>query len=246
MIRGLTRSSRTPLSTHWAWESNQVLSPDGSTVYYNSDRAELPDIYRQRLDGTGNEELVVSGPREQFTNDISPDGAHLLYASVNGETGMDLMAKPLTGQGEPFAVARSSGNDRQGRFSPDGQWVAYQSNLSGQALIYVKRFRGEGLPQEVSSSTSSEPRWSADGKYVYFMTGEGHTIMRPPRRIVRRAGTPLHASGEDQDLRAPSRRPAHPGAAYGGGGHHASDPDHHGVGAAKKVDNRTYQYARLG
>ena len=109
-VYGLTRSSRTPLSTHWAWESNQVLSPDGSTVYYNSDRAELPDIYRQRLDGTGNEELVVSGPREQFTNDISPDGAHLLYASVNGETGMDLMAKPLTGQGEPFAVARSSGD----------------------------------------------------------------------------------------------------------------------------------------
>ncbi|HEU5162868.1 MAG TPA: hypothetical protein VFV54_06975, partial [Thermoanaerobaculia bacterium] len=180
-VYGLTRSSRTPLSTHWAWESSQVLTPDGSTVYYASDRAELPDIYRQRLDGSGNEEVVISGPGDQFPNDVSPDGKYLLYTSAGGPTGADLMALPLTGSEKPFVVARSPAYDGNGRFSPDGTWVAYLSNVSARQLVYAKRFREEGLPQEVSSTPGQNPRWSPDGRYLYYATDESHTVMRAAR-----------------------------------------------------------------
>ena len=68
------------------------------------------------------------------------------------------------GTREPSLFLRTSANELWGQFSPDGRWVAYQSNETGQYEIYVRPFAGQGQPVPVSTAGGVYPRWSRDGK----------------------------------------------------------------------------------
>ena len=74
--------------------------------------------------------------------DWSPDGRFLLYQEVDPQTGWDLWALPMSGDRTRIAIANTSFEERGGQFSPDGRWVAYQSNVTGPFEIYVQPFQG--------------------------------------------------------------------------------------------------------
>jgi len=86
---------------------------------------------------------------------------------------------PLTGERKPFPFLSRPLNENQGVFSPDGKWVAYQSNESGRNEIYVRPFPGPGGQWQVSTGGGASPRWRADGKELYYLAPDGKLMAVP-------------------------------------------------------------------
>ena len=99
----------------------------------------------------------------------SPDGRSLLYGVATRETGADLWVLPVSGERKPFSFVHTQFTERAGRFSPDGRWIAYDSNESGRFEVYVAPFPGPGGKWQVSAAGGIQPRWRGDGKEIFYI-----------------------------------------------------------------------------
>ena len=120
-----------------------LWSRDGETIVFGGVRAThgAVDLYRKLLSGPKDtEELLLSTPQPKFPMDWSPDGRFLLYDSLDPKQGTDMWALPLGGK--PFEVVRTEFNEGLQQFSPDGRWIAYQSDQTGRSEIYLRPFPG--------------------------------------------------------------------------------------------------------
>ncbi len=143
------------LTSDLALESFPVWSPDGHSIVFNSTRNGVFDLYRKAIDGSGGEDLVLATPFPKGPTDWSRDGRLLLFRSPDPKTGFDIWAVPLEGDRKPFPVVQTNFDERDGQFSPDGKWIAYQSNESGQYEIYVQPFPGPGGKTRISRNGGS-------------------------------------------------------------------------------------------
>jgi serine/threonine protein kinase len=143
-------------------------SPDGTRLAFASNRHGNYDLYEKAADGSGPEQLMLQSPEFKRPNSWSPDGRFLLFwaAQNNG----DLMVLPLSGDRKPFPFVNTPYDEQQGVFSPDGKWVAYQSDQSGRSEIYVRFFPGPGAESQVSVGGGQSPRWRRDGKELYYIS----------------------------------------------------------------------------
>jgi dipeptidyl aminopeptidase/acylaminoacyl peptidase len=151
-------------------------SPGGKHLYYTSPAG----ILRKAADGSADEELLMKGLGNEFLTSVSPDGKNLLYGFT------DIMRLPLTGARKPEPYLQTKHQEGFASFSPDGRWVAYHSNESGQFEIYVQGFperRGKWL---VSTESGFMPKWRGDGKELYW---------HGPQSTLMAASVELQASG---------------------------------------------------
>jgi eukaryotic-like serine/threonine-protein kinase len=144
-----------------------IWSPDGARVVFASNRKGAYDLYQKPANGSGNEEVLLQSADFKRPNSWSPDGRFILY--WNGQNNGDLMVLPLTGDRKPFPFLSTPFNEQQGVFSPDGKWVAYQSNESGRFEVYVRPFPGPGGQSQISTGGGNSPRWRADSKELYYL-----------------------------------------------------------------------------
>ena len=149
-----------------------IWSPDGTRAIFASQRKGAGDLYQKPTDGSGSEEVLLESADGKRPNSWSPDGRFILYNSTQNNG--DLMVLPLAdnqkpGDRKPFPFLRTPFNEQQGAFSPDGKWVAYQSDESGRFEVYVRPFPGPGGQWQVSTAGGSSPRWRADGKELYYL-----------------------------------------------------------------------------
>lgn len=107
--------------------------------------------------------------------DWTPDGTAVVVSRTMAATREDLWIVPVRGEGEPRAVVETPFADVQGVISPDGRWIAYTSDESGQFEVYVEALRdrspGPGTRERVTSRGGSDPRWSRDSREVFFRRG---------------------------------------------------------------------------
>lgn len=107
--------------------------------------------------------------------DWTPDGTAVVVSRTMAATREDLWIVPVRGEGEPRAVVETPFADVQGVISPDGRWIAYTSDESGQFEVYVEALRdrspGPGTRERVTSGGGSDPRWSRDSREVFFRRG---------------------------------------------------------------------------
>jgi eukaryotic-like serine/threonine-protein kinase len=151
-----------------------VWSPDGSQIIFAATGGKL---YRKDANGGGHEEPLLAGGDGKFPSDWSRDGRFLLYTDIDPKTGADIWVLPdpsgKSGDTKPFLFLQTQFTESQAQFSPDGRWIAYVSDKSGQAEIYVRPFSGQpsGTTGEwkVSTAGGHEPRWSADGKELFYL-----------------------------------------------------------------------------
>jgi WD40-like Beta Propeller Repeat len=122
------------------------------------------------------------------------------FASADPNTGWDLRALPLTG-GTPIGVAETSFSERNGQFSPDGRWVAFESNESGRFEISIQRFPEPGPKWQVSSGGGATPRWRDDGRELFYIAANG--ALMSADISVSKDGQSLDVSDVKQLFRAP-------------------------------------------
>ena len=153
-------------------DNNTVFSPDGSRIVHQAEgRREGTVIWERRADGTGRERMLLEEPTQyefDHPRDWSADGRYLLYVADTA-TSPDLRALPLSGDPTPIDVTRTPFAETDGRISPDGRWVAFVSNETGQAEIYVQPFPGPGPRSRISLNGGSAPRWRRDGRELFYL-----------------------------------------------------------------------------
>jgi eukaryotic-like serine/threonine-protein kinase len=145
-----------------------VWSPDGKEVVFGGLRKSSWGLIDKKADGSGSERPIGNSlPSVQGPSDWSRDGKYLLsfktgelrYLSIS-----DRQPKPLFGGN--WAV-------RNAQFSPDGKWMAYSSNETGNSEIYVSPFPNADSKWQVSRGGGQEPRWRRDGKELFYLSAEG-------------------------------------------------------------------------
>jgi Tol biopolymer transport system component len=166
----------TRLTTHPALDARPVWSPDGRRIAFFSLRLSHPDLYEKNSSGTGEDELLFKSDTTKYVTDWSNDGRFLLYQMLNPKGNMELWFLPMQGDRKPQPFIRNSFGVGHGVFSPDGRWVAYDSNESGKWEVYVAPFPGPGGNWKVSSTGGTEPRWPRNGKELFYLAPDS-TLM---------------------------------------------------------------------
>ena len=128
---------------------------------------------------SGRDEPLVITPQFKVPADWSPDGHVLLYLNADPKTHLDIWALPIGREEKPFPVVQSPYQDLNPQFSPDGTWIAYQSDESNRHEIYVRPFRGPGAPVPISTGGGTPPRWRRDGKELFYL-GLDRRLMAVP------------------------------------------------------------------
>jgi Tol biopolymer transport system component len=174
----LRRGGVTPLTADAGVESHAVWSPTGERVAYESSRDW--NIFTHSTNGPGVGELLVDAPELQRPADWSREGI-LLYDQMIGNSGQhDIWAMEVArGARTATRFVASSADERNAQFSPDGRWVAYETNESGEYQIVVQSFPTPTRTRPVSIDGGVQPRWRADGRELYFI-GPGKTLMAAP------------------------------------------------------------------
>jgi len=203
LVRGISARfiSEGPLNLSPIW------TPDGRRVIYGSDRAGGRNLYWKRVDGSGGEELLADVPNLfNDPNDVTPDGKFVVYRSLSGQTGEDLWIVGLEDGGEARPLIQTQFNENNAAISPDGKWIAYRSDESGEYQIYVQSFPALDHKVRVSvdgtvgtQMRNTLMRWSHDGRELFFMSRDGHTLLAAPIE----PGPEFHAETPRPLLRLP-------------------------------------------
>jgi eukaryotic-like serine/threonine-protein kinase len=166
----VTRRTMTRFTFDRRRETWPVWSPDGQQLAFSSNMSGTYQLYRKDARGANAEQAVSRTGPGKIPSDWSPDGRYLLYSDNDLNDADDIWAWPLTGDPKPIPVVSTPFSDQSAQFSPDGKWIAYQSNESGRFEIYVQAFPASGGKWQVSTSGGRSPRWRADGRELFYFT----------------------------------------------------------------------------
>jgi serine/threonine protein kinase len=162
-----------------AAEGWPLWSSDGSRVVFSSTRKGLESMYWKLSSGAGTDELLLESAPRKVPNDWSSDGRFLLFNSIDPQTGYDQWVLPFSGDKKPFPFLKTPFNEVLGQFSPDGKWVAYESDESGRFEIYVQPFPGPGAKFQISTNGGAQPRWNKNGKEVFYVSLDSKMMASP-------------------------------------------------------------------
>jgi serine/threonine-protein kinase len=168
------RGTLTPIGNSAGSSQAPLWTADGTRVLYRGTRKGTRNLYWRSADGSGDEERLSSKPDVvQTPTSVSADGRWLLFdeGGPNQKAGAGVWVMRLDGDrtSRPF-VAESLG-ERDGQFSPDGRWVAYQVLVASRHEVYVTPFPGPGARHQISTDGGTEPLWSRDGRELFFQNG---------------------------------------------------------------------------
>jgi Tol biopolymer transport system component len=178
--KNLTRLTFDPKSDH-----SPVWSSDGSRVFFASLRAgTVANIYVQAADGTGQAERLQDAATDSIPQALSPDGKLLLYRENGLKTRLDISTLRLDDRTATPLIATPFA-EQNPEISPDGRWIAYQSNESGTGEVYVRPFPDVDSGRwQVSAGGGSRPLWARSGRELFYVianpNGTGARMMAVP------------------------------------------------------------------
>jgi Tol biopolymer transport system component len=171
--------------------NDPMWSPDGQSLAFEATPKGKRDFYRQVV-GARAQSLIFESPDDpKWLDDWSRDGTHMLFHVPRPGK---IYALPMTGERTPMLLFDSKGNVDGVHFSPDGKWIAYQDNASGQYEVWVAAFPAFDHRRRVSSHGGGEAMWRADGRELFYLTADGKMMSVP--------ATPV--SKDELDFGAPS------------------------------------------
>ena len=146
-----------------------LWSREGKWIFYHLDRSSGHGIARKLATGAGDDEMIHEEKEEVSPSDASPDGKILLVQWYTPENA-DIVTMAVDGSGALTGYLRAPKPifEGMGRFSPDGRWVAYQSNESGRNEVFVQPFPASGGKWQISGGGGGVPMWRGDGKEIFY------------------------------------------------------------------------------
>lgn len=163
-------------------EFTSLWSPDGSRIVFSSNRGSSFGLYQKLSNGTGQDSSLLNAKDRISPDDFSPDGRYLLYEDVNPKTQTDLWFLPLFGTRRTIPFLQSNFNETHAQFSPDGKWIAYTSDETGRAEVYMQNspLTGNGSARagkwQISTDGGDQVWWRRDNKELYYLS-PGRKVM---------------------------------------------------------------------
>jgi serine/threonine-protein kinase len=159
-----------------------VWTPDGARVAFSAERDGIENIHWQSADGSGAPERISVGSGLEGPMSFAPDGKHLVFVTPHGAP-YDLGLLSLDGKPEARLLVHTRASETNGEISPDGRWLAYESNESGRPEIYVRPFpKVEASLTQVSTGGGTRPLWSRTGRELFYYVAPD-TIMAVPVQL---------------------------------------------------------------
>ena len=167
-----------------------VWEPDGKHLTFSSIRSTTSnDLFEQSVDDQATDRQLLTSAQHKYAGQWSRDGRYIVYWTLTPKGDRDIFAlseKPL---GTPFPVAESSADERNPHLSPDGRWVAFESDTTGQFEVYLQEFPSGAMRRQLSTNGASRPRWSPDGRELFYVDADGHLVSIPSQAAE--AGEPF-------------------------------------------------------
>jgi Tol biopolymer transport system component len=142
-----------------------LWSPDGRRMIFTVGN----DLFEKAVEGQGEEKLLFKSDERKVACDWTRDGRFIAFSSQGKETSVDIWVLPTFGDRKPIPFLKTPFLEARPVFSPDGRFLAYQSNESGRAEVYVQSFPGPGGKWQISTTGGNEPQWRADGRELYYL-----------------------------------------------------------------------------
>jgi Tol biopolymer transport system component len=185
----LVRGGSTRL-TNGGLTFTMALTPDERRVVYSSG---LPNsnLYWRSIDGTGEEERLTTSPNTQYVESVAPDGTVAAFTEIDPVRNADIWLVSLDRDRKVRPFLQTAFAETNPDFSPDGRWIAYQSNESGRFEIYITSYSEPGSRIQVTTAGRFRPRWSRDGRELYYRFND-RTMMTPitPSGAELKSGAP--------------------------------------------------------
>jgi serine/threonine-protein kinase len=193
-IWDLNRKTLTRLTFDPGPNRGVVWSPDGKHIAFSAQRDGVETIHWQSADGTGAPEKLTEGTQSQFPSAFTPDGQFLLFQEPAAAPRDIYLLNLADGKVQPL-LASPKFNEDNPQVSPNGRWLAYESNQSGRDDIYVRPFPNVDGAGGVLVSTGggTQPLWSRTGKELFYLVRPS-TIMAVPVDIA----TPSFSAGNPE------------------------------------------------
>jgi serine/threonine-protein kinase len=149
-----------------------IWSPDGTTIVYRSSRGEADGLFSTLADGSESPQQIATTGEEPVPGSWSPDGKMLAYWSLGSETGLDIWMLDWESQEEPVTFRQTEFNERYPAFSPDGVWLAFVSDETGNDEVYVAAVAKPDELTRISREGGHSPRWSPDGGRIFYRVAD--------------------------------------------------------------------------
>jgi Tol biopolymer transport system component len=157
-----------------SFSQTPIWSPDGSRISFSA----TPGMSVKASNGLGDEQVLLEGPR--FPSDWSPDGRFILFLYRGVKTRMDIWAMPTFGDKKEYQLVNSAFNEQTPHLSPNGRWLAYNSDETGNGEIYVQSFSSDGKlgtdKKRLSTNGGFYPVWRHDGNEIFFVAADGQMM----------------------------------------------------------------------
>ena len=181
-VKDLDRDTPSRLSFLPGGNSSPVWTPDGKNIVFQSINLAAPGLYSIRSDGSGEAQRLTDGKLSEVPYSFSPDGKRLAFHAQGKIGGFDIFTASVEGDplhlklGNAELFLGTTFGEFDPAFSPDGRWIAYQSNESGISEVYVRPFPGPGGRWQISAGGANFPVWSHNGHELLFTTPDGRVM----------------------------------------------------------------------
>ena len=175
----LTGGTLTRLTLDAGGDFGGVWTPDSQRVIFSSTRAGLPALFWKAADGTGTTDPLGEGkgPRVPFA--VAPDGSVVVVAELN-QGSFNLITVSLTGDPVSEDLLVTEFNEARSALSPNGDWLAYNSDASGVNEVYVRPFPdADSALHPISTNGGTAPLWAPDGRELFYVDSDGRLLAVP-------------------------------------------------------------------